>query len=63
MPDTSLGLPPPDTRALPPNPIWISQTPGALLPNPIWINQAKATFRCCEAACSSDVGTAEISRV
>lgn len=48
MPDTSLGLPLPDTRALPPNPIWISQT--------------KATFRCCEAACSSAVGAVEISR-
>lgn len=48
MPDTSLGLPPPDTQAL--------------LPNPIWINRTKATFRCREAACSSDVGTAEISR-
>lgn len=31
MPDTSLGLPPPDTRVLPPNPIWISQAQGYLL--------------------------------
>lgn len=31
MPDTSLGLPPPDTRALPPSRIWISLTQGYLL--------------------------------
>ncbi len=50
MPDTSLGLPPPD------------DTPPLLPPNLTWISQTKATFRCCEAACSSDVGIAEILR-